>query len=84
MPAKKGGGKDMKRVRDVLLGLGSSSSVTKPEVGLIELLETIVQRDIDINLSKSLANSIDNVELNTMVKAMLEFSSIALILGHMV
>ncbi|QCD96372.1 hypothetical protein DEO72_LG6g1074 [Vigna unguiculata] len=66
VPTKQGGGKDVKRVRATLLGLGSSSGVTKPEVGLIELPETTVRRDIDINLLESLVNSIDNMELNAM------------------
>ena len=71
----------MKRVRVALLGPGSSSGVTKPKAGLIELPETTVRRNIDINLSESLVNSIHNMEPNAMVKAMLKFSSKALILG---
>ena len=74
----------MKRLRAALLGSGSSSGAKKPEVGLIELPETLVQRDIDINLSEALVNSIDNMEPNAMVKAMLEFNSKALILGRRV
>ncbi|QCE06912.1 hypothetical protein DEO72_LG9g1926 [Vigna unguiculata] len=77
-------GKDIKRVRAALLGPGSSSGVTKPEAGLIELPETTVRHDIDINLSESLVNSIDNMKPNAMVKAMVEFSSKALILGRRV
>jgi len=76
--------KDVKRVRATLLGPGSSSGVTKLEAGLIELSETTVLRDIDIHLSESLVNSIDNMEPNAMVMAMLEFSSKALILGRRV
>ncbi|QCE11332.1 hypothetical protein DEO72_LG10g2565 [Vigna unguiculata] len=56
----------------------------KPEVELIELPKTIVRHDIDINLSESLVNYIDNMEPNAMVKAMLEFNSKALILGRKV
>jgi len=52
------------------------------EAGLIELPETLARRDIDIKLSEALVNSIDNMESNAMVKAMLEFNSKALILGH--
>jgi len=81
VPIKKGGGKDVKRVRATLLGLGSSSVAKKPVTRLIELPETTVRRDIEINLAESLVNSIDNMEPNAMVKAMLEFSSKALILG---
>ncbi|QCD78684.1 hypothetical protein DEO72_LG1g2320 [Vigna unguiculata] len=82
VPAKQGGGKDVRSVRVDLLGPGSSSGVNKHEAGLIELPETIVRFDIDINLSESLVNSIDNMELNAMVKEMLEFSNTALILGR--
>jgi len=42
VPAKQGGGKDVKRVRAALQGSGSSYGANKPEIGLIELLETIV------------------------------------------
>ena len=55
--------------------------MTKPKAGLIELPETTVRRDIDINLSEYLVNSVDNMEPNVMVKVMMEFSSKALILG---
>jgi len=41
-------------------------------------------KDIEINLSETLVNSIDNMESNAMVKAMVEFSSKALILGRRV
>jgi len=67
-----------------LLGSGSSVGAKKPEVELIELPKTIVRHDIDINLSESLVNYIDNMEPNAMVKAMLEFNSKALILGRKV
>ncbi|QCD92466.1 hypothetical protein DEO72_LG5g530 [Vigna unguiculata] len=69
VPAKQDGGKDVKRVMVTLLGLESSSGAKKPKVGLIELLETTVRRDIEINLSESLVNSIDNIEPNAMIKA---------------
>jgi len=82
VPAKQGGGKDIKKVRATLLGPRSSSGAKKPEAGLIELPKTTVRHDIEINLAKSLVNSIDNMEPITMVKAMLEFSSKALILGR--
>ncbi|QCD86697.1 hypothetical protein DEO72_LG3g1222 [Vigna unguiculata] len=82
VPAKQGGGKDVKRVKAALLGPGSSVGAKKPKAGLFELLETTVRRDIEINLSESLVNSIDNMELNAMIKAMLEFNRKALILGR--
>jgi len=63
------------------LGSGSSSSAKKPEAGLIKLPETTVRRDIEINLTDCLVNSINNIEPNGIVKAMLDFSSKALILG---
>ena len=71
-------------MRAALLGLGSSSGAKKPEAGLTQLPETLVRRDIDINLSEALVNSIDNTELNVRIKAMLEFNSKALILGRRV
>jgi len=77
---KQGGGKDVKRVRAALLGLGSSTGANKPEARLIELLKTTVRHDIDINMSESLVNSINNMELN----AMIDFSGKALILGRKV
>ncbi|QCD78751.1 hypothetical protein DEO72_LG1g2387 [Vigna unguiculata] len=82
MPTKQGVGKDLKRVRATLIGSGSTSRVKKPEVSLIELLETTVCRDIEISLAESLVSSIDNMEPNSMIKAMLEFNSKALILGR--
>ena len=81
---KQGGGKDVKKVRATLLGPRSSSDSKKPKVGLIELLETTVRRDIEINLAESLVNSIDKIEPNAKVNVMLEFSSKALILGRRV
>ena len=74
----------MKKVRAALLGPGSSSGAMKPEAGLIEFPETTVRKDIEINLSETLVNSIDNMEPYAMVKAMVEFSSKALILGRRV
>ena len=74
----------MKKVRATLLRQGSSSGEKGPEAGLIELLETFVCHDIEINLSETLVNSIDNMEPNALVKAMVEFSSKVLILGRRV
>ena len=73
LPAKPGKGKDVKKVRTALMGPGSSSGGKGPEAGLIE-----------INMPESLIDSIDNMEPNTLVKAMVEFSSKTLILGRRV
>jgi len=43
-----------------------------------------VRRDIEISLVESLVSYIDNMEPNSMIKAMLEFKSKALILGRRV
>ncbi|QCE10284.1 hypothetical protein DEO72_LG10g1512 [Vigna unguiculata] len=62
LPARPGKGKDLKKVRAVLLGPGSSSGEKGPESGLIELPETSVRKDIDINLPEIVINSIDSME----------------------
>ena len=80
--ARPGKGKDVKKVRATLMGPGSSSGGKGPEAGLIELPETTVRKDIDINMPKSLIDSIDNMEPNALVKAMVEFSSKTLILSR--
>jgi len=49
---QKGIGKDIKRVRAELLGPGSTSGLKKLEACFIELLETSVCHDIDINWQK--------------------------------
>jgi len=74
----------MKWVRVELLGPTSTIEIKKLEDCLIELPETSVRRDIDINLAEAVISSIDNMEPNAMVKVMLEFNSKALILGRMV
>jgi len=84
LSARPGKGKDVKKVRAVLMGPGSSSGGKGPEAGLIELPETTIWKDIDINMSKSLIDSIDNMEPNALVKAMVEFSSKTLILSRRV
>jgi len=84
LPARPGRGKDVKKVRATLRGLGSSSCGKGPKARLIELPKTVVLRDIEINLSETLVNSIDNMESNALVKAIVEFSSKALILGRRV
>jgi len=79
-----GKGKYVKKVRAVLMWAGSSSGVKGPEAGLIELPETIVRKDIEINVPESLIDSIDNMEPNALVKPMVEFSSKTLILSQRV
>jgi len=62
LPARPGKGKDLKKVRAALLGPGSSSGAKGPKSSLIELPETSVRKDIDINLPKTVINSIDSME----------------------
>jgi len=71
LPAQPGKVKDLKKVRAALLGLGSSSGVKGPESGLIELPETYDRKDIDINLSEIVINSIDSMEPNHLVMTMM-------------
>ena len=46
LPVRAGKGKDVKRVRAVVMGAGSGSGEKGPGVGLIELPETTVRKDI--------------------------------------
>ncbi|QCD78863.1 hypothetical protein DEO72_LG1g2499 [Vigna unguiculata] len=69
-------------VRATLLGPGSSSGTKGPESGLIELPETSIRKDIDINLPETIINSIDSMELDHHVRTMVEFGSKALILSR--
>ncbi|QCE03819.1 hypothetical protein DEO72_LG8g1847 [Vigna unguiculata] len=84
LPARPGKGNDVKKVRATLLRQGSSSGAKGPEAGLIELLETAVRKDIDINLPEIVINSIDTMEPDHLVRTMMEFGSKALILSHRV
>jgi len=84
LPARPGKGKDVKKVWAALIGPGSSSGGKGPEAGLIELPKTTMRKDIEINVLKSLIDSIDNMEPNALVNAMVEFSSKTLILGRRV
>ncbi|QCD83295.1 hypothetical protein DEO72_LG2g3639 [Vigna unguiculata] len=77
-------GKDLKKVRSVLLEPKSTSGTKKPKSCLIELSEATIRRDIDIHLPESVISSMDNMEPNAMIKAMLEFNNKALILGRRV
>jgi len=56
MHVQKGLGKDIKRVRAKLLGLGSTYGSKKPEVRLLELPEKIIRRDIEISLTRRFRN----------------------------
>ncbi|QCD95626.1 hypothetical protein DEO72_LG6g320 [Vigna unguiculata] len=65
LPPRAGKGKNVKKVRADLLGAGSASGAGSangekgPESGLIELPEISVRKDIAINLSDTIINSID-------------------------
>jgi len=84
LPVRPGKGKDVKKVRAALLGQGSSTGAKGPEVGLIELSETAVRKDIAINLPKIVINSMDSMEPDHLVRTMVEFGSKALILSRRV
>ena len=84
IPIQQGIGKDLKKVRSVLLEPKSTSGTKKPKSCLIELSEATIRRDIDIHLPESVISSMDNMEPNAMIKAMLEFNNKALILGRRV
>ena len=84
LPARPGKGKDVKKVRATLLGQGSSSGAKGPEADLIELRETSVRKDIDINLPEIVINFIDSMESDHLVRMMVEFGSKALILSRRV
>ena len=77
-------GKDLKKVRAALLGPGLSSGAKGPESDLIELSETSIRKDIDINLSEIIINSIDSMEPDHLLRTMVEFGSKALILSRRV
>ena len=77
-------GKDVKKVQAALLGPGSTSSGKGLEARMIELPEMVVRRDIEINMSEMLINSIDSLEPNALVRAMVEYNSKALILRRRV
>ncbi|QCE04196.1 hypothetical protein DEO72_LG8g2229 [Vigna unguiculata] len=84
LPARPSRGKDVKKMRVALLGQGSSSGAKGPKVGLIELSETTVRKDIEINMTETLINSIDSMESDPLVRTMVEFSNKALILSRRV
>ena len=84
LPARPDKGKDVKKVRAALLGVGSASGTKGLESGLIDLPETSVRKDIAINLPETIINSIDSMEVDHLVRTMVEFGSKALILSHWV
>jgi len=88
LPPRLGKGKDVKRVRAAILGsgdgAGSASGEKLPEAGLIELPEICVRKDISINLPDTVVNSIDNMEVDHIVRTMVEFGSKALVLSRRV
>ena len=90
LPPRHGKGKDVKRMRAALLGTGSASGAGSasgekgPESGLIELSEISVRKDIAINIPNTIINSIDGMDVNHIVRTMVEFGSKALILSRRV
>jgi len=83
-----GKGKDVKKIRAAILGsasgAGSASGEKLPEAGLIELPKISVRKDISINLPDTVVNSIDNMEVDHIVRTMVEFGSKALVLSRRV
>ena len=88
LPPRLGKGKDVKKIRAAILGsasgAGSASGEKLPEAGLIELLEISVRKDISINLPDTVVNFIDNMEVDDIVRTMVEFGSKSLVLGRRV
>jgi len=85
-----GKGKDVKKVRAVLLktgstsGAGSASGEKGPESGLIELPEISVRKDISITLPDTIINSIDGMDADHLVRTMVDFGSKCLVLSRRV
>ncbi|QCD89899.1 hypothetical protein DEO72_LG4g851 [Vigna unguiculata] len=88
LPPRPGKGKDVKKIRAAILGsadgAGLASGEKLSEAGLIELPEISVRKDISINLPDTIVNSIDNMEVDHIVRTMVEFGSKALVLGRRV
>jgi len=88
LPPRPGKGKDVKKIRAALLGTasgaGSASGEKGPEAGLIELPEIFVRKDISIDLPDIVVNSIDNMDVDHIVRTMVEFGSKALVLSRRV
>ena len=84
LPPRPGKGKDVNKVRAVLLGAGSANGEKGLESGLIELPKISVRKDIAINLPDTIINSIYSMEADHIVRTMVEFGSKALILSRRV
>jgi len=90
LPPRPGKGKDVKKVRAALLGTGSASGAGSasgekgPRARLIELPEISVRKDISIILPDTIVNSIDNMDVEHIVRTMVEFGSKALVLSQRV
>ena len=90
LPPRVDKGKDVKKVRAVLLGAGSANGAGSasgekgPESGLIELPEISVRKDIAINLPDTIINSIEGMKADHIIRTMVEFGSKALILSRRV
>ncbi|QCD96713.1 hypothetical protein DEO72_LG6g1421 [Vigna unguiculata] len=80
LPPRPGKGKDVKKIRAALLGTasgaGSASGEKLPEAGLIELPEISVRKDISIDLPDTVVNSIDNMEVDHIVRTVVEFGRV--------
>jgi len=87
LPPRPGKGKDVKKVRAVLLrtgsasGAGSANGEKGSESGLIELPEISVRKDISITLPDTIVNSIDDMDADHIMRTMVEFGSKALVLS---
>jgi len=90
LPPRHGKGKDVKKVRAALLGIGSASGAGSasgekgPESSLIELPEISVRKDISITLPNTIVNSIDGMNADHIVRTMVAFGSKALVLSRRV
>jgi len=90
LPPRPGKGKDVKKVRAALLGTGSVSGAGSangekgPKSGLIELPKISVRKDISITLPDTILNSIDGMDVDHLVRTMVEFGSKALVLSRRV
>jgi len=90
LPPRPRKGKNVKKIRAVLLGTGSASGAGSasgekgPESGLIELPEISVRKDISITLPYTIVNSIDGMDADHVVRTMVEFGSKALVLSRRV
>jgi len=66
--AQKKVGKEMKKLRPKPFGYSFSVGNKRAEVGLLERLETSVQRDIEINLNEEVMNSSYDMEPNVVIR----------------